>query len=98
MQLKREEVTLMPLEIKNMSQKALKYNAHNLQKEDNKTIDTCVEMIKFGGAAKDKTMEDENIVLVTGAYESEFCADIVASYVFEITEISFLQARHRGIY
>eukprot|EP00957_Ditylum_brightwellii_P044292 3361025-Ditylum_brightwellii.AAC.1 len=43
-------------------------------------------------------MADEDIVLAIDTYESAFCADIVASYVFEMTEISFLQERRRGIY
>eukprot|EP00957_Ditylum_brightwellii_P013052 985581-Ditylum_brightwellii.AAC.1 len=43
-------------------------------------------------------MVDEDIALTVGTYDSVFCADIVASYVSEMMEISFLQARHRGIY
>eukprot|EP00957_Ditylum_brightwellii_P156006 11874290-Ditylum_brightwellii.AAC.1 len=52
----------------------------------------------YKGVTKGKAMEDEDIALAIGAYELAFCADIVASYVFEMAEISFLQARHRGIY
>eukprot|EP00957_Ditylum_brightwellii_P006339 480784-Ditylum_brightwellii.AAC.1 len=40
-------------------------------------------------------MENEDITLAIRAYGTAFCADIVASYVFGMTEISFLQARHR---
>ena len=39
-------------------------------------------------------MAAEDIVLVIGAYESAFCTDIVASYIFEMTETCFLQAKH----
>eukprot|EP00957_Ditylum_brightwellii_P058107 4406470-Ditylum_brightwellii.AAC.1 len=52
----------------------------------------------YRGAVKGKTMEHEDIVLAIGVYESVFCTDIVAPYVFMMTEISFLQTRHRGIY
>eukprot|EP00957_Ditylum_brightwellii_P027450 2074905-Ditylum_brightwellii.AAC.1 len=40
----------------------------------------------------------EDIVLAIGAYKSVFCTNIVASCIFEMMEISFLQAKHRGIY
>eukprot|EP00957_Ditylum_brightwellii_P140358 10694438-Ditylum_brightwellii.AAC.1 len=43
-------------------------------------------------------MAEENIALAIGAYKSAFCADIVASYIFEMTEMSFLQTKHKGIY
>eukprot|EP00957_Ditylum_brightwellii_P155915 11868638-Ditylum_brightwellii.AAC.1 len=54
--LRRDEVTLMSLDIKNMYPlvwlrlilKALKYYGHNLLEEDMRMIDTCLEMIKFG--------------------------------------------------
>eukprot|EP00957_Ditylum_brightwellii_P006340 480784-Ditylum_brightwellii.AAC.2 len=55
MSLRRDEVTLMSLDIKNMYplvqlrliQKALKYYVHNLSEEDKNTIDDCLEMIEF---------------------------------------------------
>eukprot|EP00957_Ditylum_brightwellii_P071185 5410747-Ditylum_brightwellii.AAC.1 len=43
-------------------------------------------------------MAAEDIVPVIGAYESAFCTDIVASYIFKMTETCFLQAKHWGIY
>eukprot|EP00957_Ditylum_brightwellii_P096518 7350436-Ditylum_brightwellii.AAC.2 len=43
-------------------------------------------------------MVAEDIVLAIGAYESAFCANIVASYVFKMTETCFLQAKHCGIH
>eukprot|EP00957_Ditylum_brightwellii_P087751 6682123-Ditylum_brightwellii.AAC.1 len=43
-------------------------------------------------------MEDEDVALAISAYESAFCANIVAHYAFEMTEISFLQSKHRGDY
>eukprot|EP00957_Ditylum_brightwellii_P033631 2550029-Ditylum_brightwellii.AAC.1 len=52
----------------------------------------------YKGAAKGKMMAVEDIALAKGAYESAFCADIVASYVFEMTETCFLQTKHQGIY
>eukprot|EP00957_Ditylum_brightwellii_P179747 13692892-Ditylum_brightwellii.AAC.1 len=92
--------------------KMLKYYTQNLLKEDRKTIDDCLDMIKFGkhstlimyhgkyyaykGAAKGMAMEDEDITLAIGAYESALCTDIVASYVFEMAQVSFLGAKYRG--
>eukprot|EP00957_Ditylum_brightwellii_P146779 11174294-Ditylum_brightwellii.AAC.1 len=43
-------------------------------------------------------MAEEDIALAIDAYESVFCTDIMASYIFEMTEISFLQTKYRGIY
>eukprot|EP00957_Ditylum_brightwellii_P130093 9922314-Ditylum_brightwellii.AAC.1 len=43
-------------------------------------------------------MAAEDIALAISAYESAFCADIVASYIFKVIETCFLQANHRGIY
>eukprot|EP00957_Ditylum_brightwellii_P089463 6812750-Ditylum_brightwellii.AAC.1 len=36
--------------------------------------------------------------LAIGAYEAAFCADVVASYVFEMTEVMFTRTQYRGIY
>eukprot|EP00957_Ditylum_brightwellii_P066496 5048458-Ditylum_brightwellii.AAC.1 len=43
-------------------------------------------------------MVAEDIALAICAYESAFCADIVASYVFKMTETCFLQTKHWEIY
>eukprot|EP00957_Ditylum_brightwellii_P073141 5559411-Ditylum_brightwellii.AAC.1 len=52
----------------------------------------------YKGVADGKMMADEDIALAISTYESVFCADIVASYVFKMTEISFLCARYGGMY
>eukprot|EP00957_Ditylum_brightwellii_P182721 13917694-Ditylum_brightwellii.AAC.1 len=56
LELKRDKVTMMSRDIKNMYpsvrlqliRNALKYYACNLLKDDKKTTDACLEMIKFG--------------------------------------------------
>eukprot|EP00957_Ditylum_brightwellii_P170478 12976535-Ditylum_brightwellii.AAC.1 len=45
-------------------------------------------------AAKGKTMAMEDIALAIGAYESAFCTDNVAFYVFKMRETCFLQTKH----
>eukprot|EP00957_Ditylum_brightwellii_P173391 13201509-Ditylum_brightwellii.AAC.1 len=95
-------------------QKALTYYLQGLSKEDKTTINDCLDLIKFGmrntlvqyhskyyaykGAAKGQVMGDEDVALAIGAYEAAFCADVVASYVFEMTEVMFMQTQYRGIY
>eukprot|EP00957_Ditylum_brightwellii_P008662 657654-Ditylum_brightwellii.AAC.1 len=77
-------------------------------------INDCLDLIKFGmrntlvqyhgkyyvykGAAKGQVMGDEDVALAIRAYEAAFCADVVASYVFEMTEVMFMQMQYRGIY
>eukprot|EP00957_Ditylum_brightwellii_P082610 6280769-Ditylum_brightwellii.AAC.1 len=43
-------------------------------------------------------MGDEDVALAIGAYEAAFCANVVASYVFKMTEVMFMQTQYRGIY
>eukprot|EP00957_Ditylum_brightwellii_P170980 13015666-Ditylum_brightwellii.AAC.1 len=66
--------------------KVLKHYVHNLPEENRRTIDAYLEIIKFGmrstliqyhgkyyaykGATKSKTVENEDITLALGAYES----------------------------
>eukprot|EP00957_Ditylum_brightwellii_P084334 6413380-Ditylum_brightwellii.AAC.1 len=87
-------------------QKALTHYSQNLSKDDKTTINECLGLIKFGmhnmlvqchgkyyaykGAAKGQVMGDKDLVLAIGAYEAAFCADVVASYVFEMTEVMFM--------
>eukprot|EP00957_Ditylum_brightwellii_P164781 12546355-Ditylum_brightwellii.AAC.1 len=102
------------LETMKLKKDKVTYYTHNLPKEDKKTIDTYLEMIKFGmqstliqyqgkyyaykRVVKGRMMEAEDIALAIGACESAFCTDIVASYFFKMTEISFLQLKQRRIY
>eukprot|EP00957_Ditylum_brightwellii_P085017 6464149-Ditylum_brightwellii.AAC.1 len=52
----------------------------------------------YKDVGKGQAMGDEDAALAIGAYEAAFCADVVASYVFEMTEVMFMQTRYRGIY
>eukprot|EP00957_Ditylum_brightwellii_P176163 13413854-Ditylum_brightwellii.AAC.1 len=52
----------------------------------------------YKGAAKGQVMGDEDVALAIGAYEAVFCANVVASYVFEMTEVMFMQTQYRGFY
>eukprot|EP00957_Ditylum_brightwellii_P005580 427274-Ditylum_brightwellii.AAC.1 len=70
--------------------------------DDKTTMNKCLGLIKFEmrntlvqyrgkyyaykGAAKGQVMGDKDVALAIGAYEAAFCADVVASYVFEMTE------------
>eukprot|EP00957_Ditylum_brightwellii_P209707 15362873-Ditylum_brightwellii.AAC.1 len=40
----------------------------------------------YKGAAKGQVMEDEDVALMIGAFESAFSADVVAAYVFKMME------------
>eukprot|EP00957_Ditylum_brightwellii_P180071 13717254-Ditylum_brightwellii.AAC.1 len=88
-------------------QKALTYYSCNLSKDDKTTINECLDLIKFGmrstlvqyhgkyyaykSAAKCQVMGDEDVALAISAYEATFCANVIASYVFEMTEVMFMQ-------
>eukprot|EP00957_Ditylum_brightwellii_P034829 2639349-Ditylum_brightwellii.AAC.1 len=90
-----------------LTQKALTYYSCDLSKEDKTAINNCLDLIKFGmrnmlvqyhgkyyaykGTAKGQVMGDEDIALAIGAYEATFCADVVASYVFEMMEVMLMQ-------
>eukprot|EP00957_Ditylum_brightwellii_P026438 1999778-Ditylum_brightwellii.AAC.1 len=52
----------------------------------------------YNDAAKGQVMEDEDVALAIGAFESAFSVDVVVSYILEMTEVSFIWARYRGIY
>eukprot|EP00957_Ditylum_brightwellii_P209431 15361733-Ditylum_brightwellii.AAC.1 len=43
-------------------------------------------------------MGDEDVALAIGAYEAAFCMDVVASYVFEMTEVMFMRTQYSGIH
>eukprot|EP00957_Ditylum_brightwellii_P037938 2869418-Ditylum_brightwellii.AAC.1 len=82
--------------------KALTYYSHTLSEDDKTTINNCLDLIKFNmrntlvqyhgkyyaykGVTKGQVMEDEDVSLAIGAYEVDFCATVVASYVFKMTE------------
>eukprot|EP00957_Ditylum_brightwellii_P030178 2283572-Ditylum_brightwellii.AAC.1 len=43
-------------------------------------------------------MGDEDVALAIVAHEAAFCTNVVASYVFEMMEVMFMQTQYRGIY
>eukprot|EP00957_Ditylum_brightwellii_P084787 6447175-Ditylum_brightwellii.AAC.1 len=94
--------------------KALTYYSRDLSKENKTTINNCLDLIKFRmrnmlvqyhskyyaykGTAKGQIMGDEDVALAISAYEAAFCANVVASYVFKMMEVMFMQTQYRGIY
>eukprot|EP00957_Ditylum_brightwellii_P004576 347834-Ditylum_brightwellii.AAC.1 len=52
----------------------------------------------YKGAAKGKELSNKDVALAIGAYEAAFLANIVASYVFEMTGECFTECIFRGIY
>eukprot|EP00957_Ditylum_brightwellii_P006096 461211-Ditylum_brightwellii.AAC.2 len=44
----------------------------------------------YKGATKGEVMEDEDVALAIGAFESAFSANVVASYIFEMKELAML--------
>eukprot|EP00957_Ditylum_brightwellii_P169914 12933287-Ditylum_brightwellii.AAC.1 len=48
----------------------------------------------YKGATKGQVMEDEDVALAIRAFESAFSADMVALYIFEMTEVSFIWSRY----
>ena len=73
-----------------------------------KKINLCLRLIGFGMSStllnfQDKYDEygDEGLetkVLAIGGYESAFLADLVASYLLEVTNNKFKEVLWRGIY
>eukprot|EP00957_Ditylum_brightwellii_P185353 14113545-Ditylum_brightwellii.AAC.2 len=53
---------------------------------------------KYNEAAGKDNVSDEDIRLAIGRYKSAFLADIVASYLFKMTNAHFTEAIIRGIY
>eukprot|EP00957_Ditylum_brightwellii_P158100 12034380-Ditylum_brightwellii.AAC.1 len=103
-----------PLVRLKLIQRSLTYYLHGLSKEDKTTINNCLDLVKIGicnmlvqchgkyyaykGAIKGQVMGDEDVALAIGAYEVAFCADVVASHVFEMMEVMYMQMQYRGIY
>eukprot|EP00957_Ditylum_brightwellii_P203765 15336091-Ditylum_brightwellii.AAC.1 len=122
LELKRNKVTLMSLDIVNMYpsvrvkliRKALHHYAKDLPEEAKETINMCMDIVQFGmkstliqvkgkyyvykGAVKGKELSDKDVALAIGAYEVAFLANIIASYVFEMTGGCFTECVFRGIY
>eukprot|EP00957_Ditylum_brightwellii_P138773 10578067-Ditylum_brightwellii.AAC.1 len=85
--------------------KALRHFSKNLPDDAKKWIKLSLEMVQFGmkstlvdfgdkfyvnkEAAKGKNLTANDVVLANGGYELAFLANLVASYVFEMTENFF---------
>eukprot|EP00957_Ditylum_brightwellii_P026628 2013265-Ditylum_brightwellii.AAC.1 len=52
----------------------------------------------YKGAAKGDDLTVEDSALAIGGFESAFLADLVASYLFEMTGKKFIEARYKSIY
>eukprot|EP00957_Ditylum_brightwellii_P121874 9293811-Ditylum_brightwellii.AAC.1 len=105
---------MYPLVQVKLIKKALKFYSRSLSPEDKRKIDLGMEMIQFGmkntlvsycnkyfnykGAVKGNDLTVKDVVLAIGGYKSSFLADLVASYLFEITGKKFIEAQYKGIY
>eukprot|EP00957_Ditylum_brightwellii_P053547 4057531-Ditylum_brightwellii.AAC.1 len=52
----------------------------------------------YKGAAKEANLTIDNVALAIGSYKSAVLADLVASYLFEMTGSKFIEAEYKGIY
>ena len=92
-----------------MIQKVIAYFARNLPNEDNETISTCLEMVRFGMShtlvqfqgryfevgGNESTWERG---LTIGGYESAWFGDVVAAFLLETSHHCFQDAIYHGIY
>ena len=88
--------------------KVVRYFARKITRETNKTINLCLDLIHFwmsstlisfnGDYYKYQGGEREEQVLAIGGYESDFLADLVASYLFEKSKLNFRPIIYHGIY
>eukprot|EP00957_Ditylum_brightwellii_P025218 1908679-Ditylum_brightwellii.AAC.1 len=94
--------------------KALKFYSKSLLPEDKRKIELGMDMTQLGmkntlvsyrdkyfnykGAAKGDDLTIEDVVLAIRGYESAFLVDLVASYLFEMTDKKFIEAQYKGIY
>eukprot|EP00957_Ditylum_brightwellii_P032800 2486690-Ditylum_brightwellii.AAC.1 len=52
----------------------------------------------YKGTVKGADLTVDNVALAKGGYNSAFLADLVASYLFEMTGRKFIEAKYKGIY
>ena len=88
--------------------KSIQFYTKNLPKYAMTKINLCLRLVRFGMSStlldfQDKYYEyiDEGLntkVLVIGCYESAFLAELVASYLLEVTNIQFEEVLWRVIY
>ena len=88
--------------------KAVIFFSRNLTAATKKTINLCLELIRFGMSSTLISFdgeyyeyhggEREEQGLAIGGYESAVLADLVASYLFEKSKASFHPTTYHGIY
>ena len=88
--------------------KAISYFTRNLPKIQKSTVKLCLKLIAFGMSSNLLIVEEkfyeygkkgiETKVLAIGGYESDFLADLVASYLFEKFNNQFKEVLWKGIY
>ena len=112
----REEVTIASVDDINMYpstklatiKKAVRFFARTLTTANKKTINLCLELIRFGMSSTLICFDGEYYGyhggkkeeqgLAIGGYESAFLADLVASYLFEKAKAHFHPTLYHGIY
>eukprot|EP00957_Ditylum_brightwellii_P048116 3652282-Ditylum_brightwellii.AAC.1 len=52
----------------------------------------------YKSAAKGDDLTIKDVMLAIRSYESAFLADLVASYLFEMTDKKFIEAQYKGTY
>ena len=87
---------------------AVRFFARKLTSETKKTINLCLDLIKFGMSSnlisfdgeyyEYHGVEREEQGLAIGGYKSAFLADLVASYLFEKAKPIFRPTIYHGIY
>ena len=88
--------------------KAVIFFARKITAETKKTINLCLELIRFGMSSTLISFdgeyyeyhggEREEQGLAIGGYKSAFLADLVASYLFERSRSNFHPTTYHGIY
>ena len=89
--------------------KAIDYFSHGFSEFEQQQIDAALSMVKFGMSSVYMSFRDryyfytgagekEDVALAIGGHESAFFADLVVSYLFEVTRECFSNATYRGIY
>ena len=83
--------------------RAVRYFARTLTRETRKTINLCLDLIRFGISStllyyEYHGGEKEEQRLAIGGYESAFLADLVASYLFEKSKPIFCPTIYHSIY
>ena len=115
---KKEETMIATLDIKDMYpsikfkviQRAVEFDAQDLEREDKERIEQCLQMIKFSIRNQlfgflDKfytyygqTNNGEEQTLTIGGYKSAWLADLVASFILDNCENYFNLCLYHGIY